>query len=120
MNPTTRFSDRVEHYVRSRPDYPRAFYDFLHTDLAVAPSSTIADIGSGTGISACPLLEAGHAVHAIEPNAPMRQAAERLPASSPDSHSPDATAESTTLPDASVDLILAAQAFHWFDRRKAR
>src|SRR5205085_8778925 len=32
----------------------------------------------------------------------------------------DATAEATTLPDHSIDLILAAQAFHWFDRPKAR
>jgi SAM-dependent methyltransferase len=120
MDPTHRFSDRVEHYVRSRPDYPSAFYDFLHTDLALAPSATIADVGSGTGISAGPLLEAGHTVYGIEPNAPMRQAAERLLASFPNFHSLDATAESTTLPTAGVDLILAAQAFHWFDRPRAR
>lgn len=120
MNSTTRFSDRVEHYVRSRPDYPRAFYDFLRADLALTPASVIADIGSGTGISARPLLEAGHTVHAIEPNAPMRQAADRLLSSFANFRSVDATAESTALPDASVDLILAAQAFHWFDRPRAR
>jgi SAM-dependent methyltransferase len=120
MDPAHRFSDRVEHYVRSRPDYPRAFYDFLHTDLALAPPATIADIGSGTGISARPLLEAGHTVFGIEPNAPMRQAAERLLASFPNFRSLDATAEATTLPNVSVDLVLAAQAFHWFDRTRAR
>jgi SAM-dependent methyltransferase len=120
MNPTHRFSDRVEHYVRSRPDYPRAFYDFLHADLALAPPAAIADVGSGTGISARPLLVADHTVYGIEPNAPMRQAAERLLASFPSFRSLDATAESTTLPNASVDLVLAAQAFHWFDRPRAR
>jgi SAM-dependent methyltransferase len=120
MDPTHRFSDRVEHYVRSRPDYPRAFYDFLHTDLALAPNAAIADVGSGTGISARPLLEAGHTVYGIEPNAPMRQAAERLLGTFSNFRSADATAESTTLPDASVDLVLAAQAFHWFDRPRAR
>jgi SAM-dependent methyltransferase len=120
MTPTTRFSDRVEHYVRSRPDYPRAFYDFLRTDLALTPPSIVADIGSGTGISTRPLLEAGHTVYAIEPNAPMREAAERTLSAFPAFRSVDAIAESTALPGASVDLILAAQAFHWFDRPRAR
>ena len=120
MDATRRFSDRVEHYVRSRPDYPGAFYDFLRTDLPLPIPAIIADVGSGTGISARPLLDAGHAVYGIEPNAPMRQAAERLLASFPNFRSLDATAEATTLPEAGVDLILAAQAFHWFDRRRAR
>jgi SAM-dependent methyltransferase len=120
MNPTTRFSDRVEHYVRSRPDYPRAFYEFLRTDLGLTPNSVVADIGSGTGISTRPLLENGNVVYGIEPNGPMRLAAERLLASFANFRSLDATAETTTLPDASMDLILAAQAFHWFDRPRAR
>jgi hypothetical protein len=55
-DPTNRFSSRVQHYVRSRPDYPRAFYSFLQTDLGLAREWTIADVGSGTGISARPLL----------------------------------------------------------------
>src|SRR5436190_1165691 len=78
MDATTRFSDRVEHYVRSRPSYPPQFYDFLENDLHLPFPMTVADIGSGTGISTRPLLERGHTVHAIEPNQPMRQAAETL------------------------------------------
>jgi SAM-dependent methyltransferase len=119
-DPTTRFSDRVQHYVRSRPNYPAAFYDFLDHDLNLPKPATIADVGSGTGISARPLLERGHTVLALEPNAPMRAAAEQLLGHHPDFHSLAATAEATTLPAASVDLVLAAQAFHWFDRAKAR
>src|SRR5689334_8295300 len=120
MSSTTRFSDRVEHYVRSRPNYPTAFYDFLENDLHLRSPMTVADIGSGTGISTNPLLERGHIVHAIEPNQPMREAAEKLLAHHPNFHSVDGTAESTALSNDAIDLILAAQAFHWFDKQKAR
>jgi SAM-dependent methyltransferase len=119
-NSTERFSDRVEHYVRSRPSYPPQFYDFLENDLRLPKPATIADIGSGTGISTRPLLERGHAIYAIEPNQPMREAAEKLLSDHRSFHSVNATAESTTLPTSSVALILAAQAFHWFDKQKAR
>jgi SAM-dependent methyltransferase len=120
MDATNRFSDRVEHYVRSRPEYPRAFYAFLRDDLGLTPAWVVADVGSGTGISTRPLLENGNVVYGVEPNAPMRQAAERLLSDLPAFRSLDAVAEATTLPPASVDLILAAQAFHWFDRVRAR
>jgi hypothetical protein len=75
---TQRFSDRADHYVRARPNYPQAFFDFLRADLGLAPAWSIADIGSGTGISARPFLENGNTVYAIEPNAAMRLAAERI------------------------------------------
>jgi SAM-dependent methyltransferase len=120
VNPTTRFSDRVEHYVRSRPSYPSEFYDFLENGLHLPSTMRVADIGSGTGISTKPFLERGHTVHAIEPNQPMREAAEKLLSHHPSFHSINATAESTGLPNRSVDLILAAQAFHWFDKQKSR
>jgi SAM-dependent methyltransferase len=118
--PTQRFSDRVAHYAKSRPGYPPAFYDFLQHDLPLPADAAIADVGSGTGLSARPLLDRGLTVYAVEPNAPMRAAAESALASFANFHSVDATAESTTLPDQSVDVVLAAQAFHWFDRRRAR
>src|SRR5438270_109908 len=117
---TQRFSDRVENYVRARPGYPNAFFDFLRSEIGLTANWAVADIGSGTGISAGPLLKTGNTVYGIEPNAPMRQAAERLLATYPRFHSLDATAEATSLPYGSVDLVLAAQAFHWFDRPKAR
>src|SRR5690349_7623591 len=94
---TQRFSDRVEYYVRSRPSYPTEFYDFLDRDLKLPKPATIADIGSGTGISAAPLLQRGHIVYAIEPNAPMRAAAENLLGQHGNFHSLATTAESTTL-----------------------
>jgi SAM-dependent methyltransferase len=118
--PTLRFSDRVAHYIRARPEYPEAFFNSLRSEIGLRAHWAVADIGSGTGISAGPLLKNGNIVYGIEPNAPMRQAAERLLGAYPQFRSVDATAEVTSLPDRSVDLVLAAQAFHWFDRAKAR
>ncbi len=80
----------------------------------------MADIGSGTGISAEMLLKAGVPVTGVEPNGPMREAAERLLAGYAGFTSVDGTAQATTLPDGSVDLILAAQAFHWFAGAETR
>ena len=114
--PTTRFTDRVTDYVRYRPHYPTAVVETLQRDYGWVPGATVADIGSGTGISTELLLRAGHRVFAIEPNAAMRAAAEAaLAAKYPNFVSVTGTAEATTLPTASVDCVVAAQAFHWFD-----
>jgi SAM-dependent methyltransferase len=114
-DPTHRFGDRVATYVRYRPGYPAAVLDVLREEGVLAPGHVVADLGSGTGISATLFLDAGHAVHAVEPNGAMRAAAETRLGDRPGFHSHDGTAERTGLPDASVDLAVAAQAFHWFD-----
>lgn len=80
----------------------------------------IADVGSGTGILTELFLKNGNRVFAIEPNAAMRLTAERLLAAYPNFVSVAATAEETTLETGSVDLIAAAQAFHWFERDQAK
>jgi SAM-dependent methyltransferase len=119
-DPTGRFSDRVEHYVAYRPGYPDALVEALQHDVGITPQSTVADIGSGTGISTELLLRIGCEVYAVEPNAAMRQAAETRFSGETQFHSVDARAESTTLADASVDAVTAGQAFHWFDRDRTR
>lgn len=113
---TERFTSRVDNYVRYRPSYPSSARKVLETECGLGPHSFVADVGSGTGISTRFLLESGATVYAVEPNAEMRAAAEAALGDNPRFRSVDATAEATTLPDASVDLILAGQAFHWFDR----
>ncbi|HEX5514448.1 MAG TPA: class I SAM-dependent methyltransferase [Gammaproteobacteria bacterium] len=118
--PTERFSDRVADYVRYRPSYPEAVFDLLARRCGLAPGTVVADIGAGTGIFSQLLLQRGARVFAVEPNAGMRAAAERLLAHQPNLTSVAGTAEDSGLPDAAVDLITAAQAFHWFDRSKAR
>jgi SAM-dependent methyltransferase len=115
LRSTERFSNRVDDYVRYRPDYPPALLDWLRHAHGVDASWRVADIGAGTGISSKMFLDAGHAVTAVEPNAAMRHAAETWLGSDPRFHAVDGRADATTLADHSVDLVSVAQAFHWFD-----
>lgn len=119
-DPKKRFSDRVDDYVRYRPGYPSAMLDRLATECGLGPSSSVADVGSGTGILTRMLIDAGARVFAVEPNREMRAAAESSIGTHPLFHSVEGSAEATTLADASVDLVTAAQAFHWFDPPKTR
>ena len=78
-DPKSRFSSRVDNYIRYRPGYPEALYGFLREEMGSGPGSVVADVGCGTGIFAESLLAAGCSVIGVEPNAEMRGAAERLP-----------------------------------------
>ena len=119
-DPTSRFSNRVENYVRYRPGYPREVIAALTAECGLSPSSIVADLGSGTGLFTELFLANGNRVFALEPNAEMRAAGERLLGNHAGFTSLAATAEATGLPDRSVDLIAAGQAFHWFDRPRCR
>jgi ubiquinone/menaquinone biosynthesis C-methylase UbiE len=119
-HPTTRFSNRVDNYIRYRPSYPHQLIELLITECGLTPKPVIADIGSGTGILSRILLDHGSTVFGVEPNPEMRAAGERLLASYKKFHSIAATAEATGLPSRSIDLITAAQAAHWFDTDRAR
>ena len=118
--PTTRFSDRVEDYVRYRPGYPPEVLELLRAECGLRPSHVIADIASGTGAFTRLLLENRNRVFAIEPNAGMREASNRLLGNFDQLTSVAGTAEDTTLSSASVNFVTAAQAAHWFDRSRAR
>ncbi|HEY6370720.1 MAG TPA: class I SAM-dependent methyltransferase [Candidatus Sulfotelmatobacter sp.] len=120
FNATSRFSDRVENYIRYRPGYPPGVLHVLRDECGLAPQHVVADIASGTGIWTRMLLENGNHVFAVEPNPDMRHAGERLLASFPKFTSVAGTAEATTLADASLDFVTAAQAAHWFDRQRSR
>lgn len=115
-----RFSDRVDNYVRYRPGYPEALPRVLEEETGLDPSWIVVDVGSGTGISTEPFLSYGCTVFAVEPNAEMREAAERLLGDRPGFRSVAGSAEATGLDSASVDLAVAGQAFHWFDPAEAR
>ncbi|MDQ8188252.1 class I SAM-dependent methyltransferase [Pelagicoccus sp. SDUM812002] len=118
--PKNRFSDRVETYQKYRPSYPASLLETLIQKAGLTSRSQLVDLGSGTGIFTKLLLEQGLQVTAVEPNAPMREAAETTLRSFPSYRSIDAPAESTGLPDASFDLAVAAQAFHWFEREPCK
>lgn len=120
MKTVERFSNRVENYIKYRPGYPPEVLQLFRDEMDLRPNSIIADIGSGTGISARMFLENGNEVFGVEPNDAMRSAAEELLSGFPKFRSLNGTAENTGLPDNSVDIVLAAQAFHWFDPEKTR
>jgi SAM-dependent methyltransferase len=120
LNPTERFSRRAPYYHQSRPRYPRALVDLLAAEIALTPGSIIADVGAGTGISSEPFLDYGCTVYAVEPNAAMLAIAQAAYGGRPNLHLIAASAEATTLPAHSVDLVTAGQAFHWFDHAAAR
>jgi SAM-dependent methyltransferase len=117
---TRRFSSRVDNYVRYRPGYPDAIVETLRDDCGLTADAIVVDVGSGTGILTEMFLRHGNVVYGVEPNREMREAAERLLAGYGRFHSVAAAAEDTTLADVSVDVITAGQAFHWFDRKRAR
>lgn len=119
-NSTTRFSHTVENYIRYRPGYPPELLGFMINELGLTGQSVVADIGSGTGKLTEHFLKNGNLTYAVEPNRPMREAAERLFGHFPTLKSMDGTAEATHLPDRCADFVVAAQAFHWFDREAAR
>lgn len=117
---TGRFSTRVADYVRYRPGYPPAVLRLLEDECGLDPTSTVADVGSGTGILSELFLKNGNRVYGVEPNREMREAGERLLASYANFESVDGRAEATTLDDDCVDFVAAGQAFHWFDPPRAR
>lgn len=116
LNSKQRFSTRVADYVKYRPDYPRSVVAELAAAIGLSPAWVVADIGCGSGISCRMFLEHGNTVFGVEPNPQMRAAAESEFAMQTRFHAIDGSAEATHLPEQSIDLVIAAQAFHWFDR----
>ncbi len=115
MENTEKFTGKADVYAKYRPGYPAELFEHLYQKYSLNASSVIADIGSGTGIFTRELLKSGMKVKAVEPNADMRLMAEKQLNSCPNFESVNGSAEHTTLSDGSIDLVTAAQAFHWFD-----
>ena len=116
----SRFSDRVANYVKFRPGYPAGVLGLFRDRMGLTASTVLADVGSGTAISSKLFVENGNVVYGVEPNEAMRVAAEEQMRQFPNFRSIDGTSEHTTLPAESVDFVIAAQAFHWFDPRPTR
>lgn len=120
MNNITRFTNRANNYARFRPGYPAAIIDHLTSAIGLHSAMDVADIGSGTGISSVLFLDNGHTVYGVEPNDAMRAEAEKYLHGYDRFHSINGTAENTSLPDNSIDIILAGQSFHWFAQQEAK
>ncbi|MFD0893451.1 class I SAM-dependent methyltransferase [Luteolibacter ambystomatis] len=117
---TTAFSGKAGDYQAARPSYPQAWFAALEGEGLLGPGEVIADIGAGTGLLTAGLLDRGAIVTAVEPNDAMRYACDEWLGGRESYSSVSGTAENTSLLDASVDLITAAQAFHWFQIEEAR
>ncbi len=98
-------------YVRGRPSYPPEASDWLREVVGVVPGKRVLDLGAGTGKFLPVLRTGGASLLALEPVDAMR---EKLAQSCPDVEVLSGTAERIPLPDASIDAIVCAQAFHWF------
>jgi SAM-dependent methyltransferase len=116
----TRFSARVSDYVKYRPGYPADVVAHLKGEVGLSEGWVVADVGAGTGISSRLFLDAGCEVIGVEPNREMRDAMGRLLGGYPRFRAVEGAAEGTGLEAGSVDLVVCAQAFHWFDVHAAR
>jgi len=119
-NPVERFSERVSNYVRFRPGYPSAIVDLLRVQCALGAGARVADIGSCTGFLSRVFLDAGFFVTGVEPNREMRAAGDEILRGRSNFRSVEGTAEVTTLEGRAYDLVVAGQAFHWFDPLRTR
>lgn len=106
----------AETYVRGRPDYPLPLTAWLTQTLGLNTHTTVIDLGAGTGKFTGRLVATGAQVIAVEPVAQML---EKLSAAYPQALAVSGTATDLPLPDASVDVVVCAQAFHWFASREA-
>jgi ubiquinone/menaquinone biosynthesis C-methylase UbiE len=103
-------------YEAARPSYPDEALDILVTELGIAPERRVCDLAAGTGKLTRLLVPRATEVVAVEPVAAMR---DELARTAPEAEILEGTAESIPLPDASVDVVTVAQAFHWFDAPRA-
>ncbi len=112
-----KFDKKGKIYAKARPGYPRELFEHLIENNIISNDSTVADIGSGTGLFTMRLSPLVGKIFAVEPNSDMRRVAEEKYKEYNNIVSVDGTAEKTSLGEKSVDFVTVAQAFHWFDRQ---
>jgi SAM-dependent methyltransferase len=106
------FQQGAAAYERGRPGYPREAVQWLWTELGLEPGRAVLDVAAGTGKLTRELVPSGAIVIAVEPVPAMRAVLERV---APGVRALDGTAEALPLDDGTVDAVVVAQAFHWFD-----
>ena len=108
-----KFTGKAKAYAKSRPGYPIEAIEYIIR--LVPPNAIFADIGAGTGNFTLQLAVCGYYVLAVEPNADMREQLAVTLAPYANAKIISGSAEATTLPNHSVDIITCAQALHWFE-----
>jgi SAM-dependent methyltransferase len=110
------FGRAADIYERARPSYPADAVARLAAELDIGAGRTVLDLAAGTGKLTRLLAERGARLVAVEPSEAMRT---EFSAVLPDVPVHEGTAEHIPLPDALVDAVVVAQAFHWFDAPRA-
>ena len=112
------FGSFAADYDRHRPDYPAALWSELLSDASSI--NDVVDVGAGTGRAALELARRGLAVTAVEPESGMRrQAEQRARQQGLTIELREGSAERSGLQTQCCDLVVCAQAFHWFDAERA-
>ena len=110
------FASAADIYERGRPGYAPEAVAWVCERLGIGPGRTVLDLAAGTGKLTRDLVPTGATLIAVEPLDRMREHLERVVAHA---QSLGGTAEEIPLADGSVDAIVCAQAFHWFDPERA-
>ncbi|MBY0549819.1 MAG: class I SAM-dependent methyltransferase [Candidatus Obscuribacterales bacterium] len=119
-NPTERFTGLSALYTAGRPSYPGQAIEHIIAVGRLDESRTLADIGCGTGISSRQFADRGIRVIGVDPNQDMLEEAKAASRASVEFlQYRQGSAEATGLEDESCDVVLCAQAFHWFNAEKA-
>ncbi|MFO0751366.1 MAG: class I SAM-dependent methyltransferase [Myxococcota bacterium] len=120
--PTERFTATAEGYARHRPSYPAELVDWVIATAALPAGAAVVDLGCGTGIATRLFAARGFDVLGVDPNEAMLAEARRAATDADGLGSAQASARyqrgeaiASGLADASADLVIAAQAFHWFE-----
>jgi SAM-dependent methyltransferase len=106
------FRAAATRFEQGRPGYPAAVANHLVGVLQITASSTVVDLGAGTGKLTRALARTGARIIAIEPLPEMLR---ELLAAAPGIPVLGAVAEALPLKTGSVDVLVAAQSWHWFD-----
>ncbi len=120
MNTHAAFTTKAEKYAKYRWNYVPEAIEALFRIAGLSQSSTVADIGAGTGILTRHFIGRVRRVYAVEPNAEMRRQAARYLPYEPGCAILAGSAEQIPLASHSVDLVTVAQAIHWFDPEPTR
>jgi ubiquinone/menaquinone biosynthesis C-methylase UbiE len=115
MNSLNTYSNKAQDYAAYRPDYSKEAFQSLFDNTELDSNWSVADIGSGTGNVAMHLVDHVKQIFAVEPNEAMRNQAELHLSCYTSFRSIAGTAERTSLPSHSVEIILVGQSLHWFD-----
>jgi SAM-dependent methyltransferase len=105
------FESVADLYERVRPGYPDEAVDWLAEQLGIDATSTVLDLGAGTGKLTRSLLSRAGSVIAVEPGPNMLA---QLRSAVPDARALLGAAEAIPLPDDVVDAVVCGQSFHWF------